>query len=347
MPILSRPSLPPVSPHSPLLRGLTRFVLTLLLVILGIERVSRSPLQGFLPPASLRADNFLLEAKIHALEAYTRRVGRLDCLFVGSSVANSNIDPALVEEAYRQRTGETIHCFNLGLPALTVETGAALIEALLPHIRPRLILYTLIPRDLYDPIANVDYLLETPWFTYRQTPSLEGWLLHHSYAYRYYWAWRYWLVLPNRLKQLEETRSLTPQGAQLASGQRHPYPPQNLILDPERLRATWNDPRPRQALQTLLALSDSGIPLIVLEGPGYHDPQGADAESWEAYTRSYLPPLLDILNAHHIPWWESQSLARQIPRSCWYDWMHLNHQGAILFSRWLGEQMAEQASLFR
>jgi len=354
LPILIRPAPPPIARNSPLLRGLAYFLLTFLLVVLGMEALGRSPLAGFLPPSSLKVDNFLLEAKIHALELQTRRVGRLDCLFLGSSVTNSDIDPSIVEQIYRQQTGETIHCFNLGLPALTTETATALAEVILPRFRPKVIFYSILPRDIRDTIANVDYLLDTPWVKfYRGAPSLEGWLLHHAYSYRYYLAWRYWLVIPNRLKQLQETHFLTPKGFQPAQGIRDPYLP-NLTMTSERLRAAWSTPQERHAFQALLSLQRKGVRLIILEGPAYHEPDGSDAETWAAYYESYLPPLLELLQTYGaengigaVPFWETQALARQIPKAHWYDWLHLNSQGAITFSRWLGQQIAQHPSLFR
>ncbi len=66
-----------------------------------------------------------------------------------------------------------------------------------------------------------------------------------------------------------------------------------------------------------------------------------------AYQNDYLPSLLDILEANDIPFWRTQEISIQIPRSHWYDWLHLNSEGAVTFSEWLGEQMADNAELFK
>jgi len=332
---------------SPVLRGILYFLLTIPLVILAAEILARSPLGTLLPAPSIGADNFLLDAKIYQLERQVRRDGDLDCLFLGSSVSNSDIDPAVVERAYRQQTGETIHCYNLGLPALTVETAAALADAAIARFHPKVIIFAILPRDVQDTIANVDYLAGVDWVKYnRGAPSLNGWLVNHSHAWRYFLTWRYWLVTPNRAKMAEDTRHLTPKGFEPAEGFRKPYIP-NLTMTPERLRESWDDPRERQAVENFLALQNKGIRIIFLEGPAYHAPDSSDAETWLAYQNEYLPTLLEILEANEVPFWNTDSIAVQIPKPQWYDWLHLNSEGALVFSQWLGETMAGNASLFK
>ncbi len=336
-----------ISTSSPFLRGILYFILTIPLVILAAEIAARSPLGGLLPAPSVNADSFLFDAKIYRLEAQVRREGTLDCLFLGSSVANSDIDPAIVEQAYRERTGETIHCYNLGLPAMTLETAAALADAAIERFRPKVIIYAILPRDVHDVIANVDYLADIAWVTYnRGASSREGWLVNHSYAYRYYLTWRYWLAIPNRAKIEAETQPLTPKGYQPAPSRREPYIP-NLTMTPKRLRETWEDARQVQAVENFLALQQKGVRIVFLEGPAYHESDSSDTETWLAYDNEYLPTLLQVLDSNRVPFWRTQSIAVQIPQPQWYDWLHLNSEGAAVFSQWLGEWMAENKELFK
>ena len=92
-PIFSRKTLHiKISKSSPLLRGILYFLVTIPLVLLAAEIVARSPLGTILPAPTVNADSFLFDAKIYALEGQVRRDGGLDCLFLGSSVANVDID---------------------------------------------------------------------------------------------------------------------------------------------------------------------------------------------------------------------------------------------------------------
>ena len=334
------------SSFSQSLRGIVYFLLTIPLVFLAAEIVARSPIGALLPAPSVNADSFLFDAKIYELESQLRRDGNLDCLFLGSSVANSDIDPVVVEQIYREQTGETIHCFNLGLPAMTIETATAIGDAAIARFHPKVIIYAILPRDVHDTIANVDYLAKTDWVKFnRGIPSANGWLVNHSYAYRYFITWRYWLNLPNRVKMDAETSPLAAKGYQPAPGIRDPYI-ENLTMTPERLREAWDDPSQAQAVQDFLALQQKGVKIVFLEGPSYHGPDASDAETWRAYDEEYLPTLIQILDENQIPFWRTQELAIRIPKAQWYDWLHLNSDGAAAFSHWLGEMMAENAWLF-
>lgn len=347
-PIFARDTLQlKIAKPSPFLRGILYFFLTIPLVLLAAEVVARSSLGTSLPAPSVNADSFLFDAKIYALENQFRREGRLDCLFLGSSVANSDIDPAVIEQIYHEQTGETIHCYNLGLPALTLENATPIAEAVIARFHPKIIIYAILPRDVHDVIANVNYLEKIDWVTYnRGAPSLNGWLVNHSYGWRYFLTWRYWLMTPNRAKMAEETQWLTQKGFQPAQDTRDPYLP-NLTMTPERLREAWDDPRQAQAVERFLALRQKGVRIIFLEGPAYHEPDASDSETWLAYENDYLPTLVQILEANNIPFWRTDSLAVQFPKAQWYDWLHLNQDGASAFSQWLGEVMVKNKNLFK
>lgn len=331
----------------PSLRGIFYFLITIPIVVLAAEMVARTPIGRLLPAPSVQADNFLFDAKIYQLENQTRRDGKLDCLFLGSSVANSDIDPAVVEQAYLEQTGETIHCFNLGLPAMTIETASALAEAAVKRFHPRVIVYAILPRDVDDAIANVEYIGKTDWIKYnRGIPSLGGWLVNNSYTYRYFQTWRYWQALPNRAKMEAETSPLAAKGYQPAQGIREPYI-ENLTMTPERLSEAWNDPRHAQAVQYFLSLQQKGVKIVFLEGPSYHEVDASDAETWRVYNAEYLPTLIQILDENQIPFWRTQEIAIAIPKAQWFDWLHLNADGAAAFSQWLGGVMAENEELFK
>jgi hypothetical protein len=251
-----------------------------------------------------------------------------------------------VEQVYREQTGETIHCFNLGLPAMTIETASALAEAAIARFHPKVIVYAILPRDVHDAVANVEYLGKIDWVkTNRGVPSLNGWLVNHSYAYRYFQTWRYWLALPNRAKMEAETSPLAAKGYQPAPGIREPYI-ENLTMTPERLHEAWNDPRQAQAVEYFLTLQKKGVKIVFLEGPSYHEADASDAETWRVYETEYLPTLIQILDENQIPFWRTQEIAIAIPKEHWFDWLHLNSNGAAAFSQWLGGMMAENKNLF-
>lgn len=340
-------SLKTLTLSKPSLRGMVYFLLTIPLVLLAAEIAARSPIGNLLPAPSVNADSFLLDAKIYQLEQQLRRDGRLDCLIIGSSVANVDFDPAVIEQTYHEQTGETIRCYNLGLPAMTVETAAAIANTVTARYHPTVIIYAILPRDINDEIADISFIEEADWVKHDQDdPNLAGWLAHHSYAWRYFLTWRYWLVIPNRVKMETETAFLTPKGFQPAQGIREPYIP-NLTMKPERLRRTWQDPHNREKLERFLALQEKGVKIVLVEGPAFRKSDGSDAETWQTYDSDYLPTLLDILQTREIPFWRTDGISVQIPAPHWYDWLHLNSQGAAAFSRWFGQQLAGNEWIFK
>ena len=336
------------SKSSPFLRGVLYFILTIPLVLLVIEIVARTSLGQLLPPPSVGADSFLFDAKIYALENLARTKG-IDCLFIGSSVTNSDVNPAIVEKIYKARTGETIHCYNLGMPAMTIENATAFADALIVRFHPKVIIYPFLSRDISHLVATADFIEKSDWLNANLGKSTtKGWLVNHSYAYRYYLTWRYWLVTDNRPKMASEVKWLTPEGFQPASGIHDPYPP-NVTLTPKRLSEVWTDPTRKPALEQFLALQKKGVRIVLVEGPVYRGPSDdpTTESSWQIYEQQYIPPFQQIADENNIPFWRTDAVALRIPKPQWYDWIHLNSEGAVPFSQWLGEQLAKNAWLFK
>lgn len=344
MPIFSHATLRlTISKSSPLLRGIFYFFSTLLLAILIAEITARSPLGERLPAPSVQADSFLFDAKVYELERQVRRDGGIDCVFIGSSVTNSDIDPETVERVYREQTGEAIRCFNFGYPAMTIENAVAFTDAVITKFHPRLIIYTFLPRDLTDLTYNIDFLEASPWFDAKSlTPR--GWLMNHSYAYRYYQTWRYLLLTQNRAKRLAEIQRLTDKGFQPTFDIRKPYP-ETINLTEESLIQVWQLQGPRAGLEDIIARQKQGVRILLVEGPIFHEPNSESL--WQAYETAYIPPLEQFAEDAGVAFIRSQEVAVTVPREYWYDQLHFNYEGAITFSEWLGVALANHRDLFR
>ena len=325
--------------------SLTRGVLAFLSLCLGLALLIEIAARAFfLPFPSLGSDNFLFDYKIYALENLVRREGNPDCLIIGSSVANGNLDPDILQAAYQQASGQALHCFNLGIPALTAETAIPLTEAAIQRYKPRVILFLLIPRDLVDREYTVDHLADNPWV---QPPSAKNFLVLNAYSARYFITWQYWLTPANREKMREETASTTPHGFASIQGIRDPYPV-DWLMDVESLQKVWRDPQTRPTLDALLALEKHGPRFIIIEAPAYsvaHPDENSPA--WQAYESDYIANLQAYLEAKNVPFWRSLEIGKQIPEEGWFDWLHLNSQGAPILSRWVADKLAETPEFFK
>lgn len=341
MPLFSPSTLKITIPKSnPVSRGLLYFFLTLVIFTVTAELVARSPLGSRLPAPSVRAESFLFDAKVYQLEQQVRNDGGIDCIFIGSSVTNSDIDPEIIERTYRELTGETIRCFNFGYPAMTIDNADAFLKAVNDKFHPRLIIYTFLPRDLTDVTYTVDFLERSPWFeTESFTPA--GWLTNHSYAYRYFQTWRYLLLPPNRAKRLLEIENLTAKGFQPTFDIREPYP-EKINLTEESLEEVWQTERPRAGLEQLLT-NGKDVSILLIEAPIFHEP-GADS-LWRVYETVYIPALEALAQNAGVTYIRSQEVAVGIPREHWYDHLHFNFDGAETFSQWLGSVLADHSEL--
>jgi hypothetical protein len=332
-----------VSRSSPFVRGSIYFFLSLVLMIVAAEIVARSALGDQLPAPSVQADSFLLDAKIYRLEQQVRRDGQLDCVFIGSSVTNSDIDPRTVERVYHERTGETIHCFNLGEPAMTAANAKAFADAVVARYSPRLVIYTFIPRDVIQAKNNLDFVQGTPWF--EVPPSrVESWLIQNSYAYRYFQTWRYLLLAPNRVKRRAEVQNLTASGYQPNYDIREPYP-ETINLSTDLVTGIWKTDYSARVLQSLISAAKPSTHILLIEGPIYRD-AGA-VEVWTAYDTNYLPGMELFAQQNHVLYLRSNAISSTIPKQDWYDQLHFNDGGAQAFSAWLGRMLAEQRALFQ
>jgi hypothetical protein len=128
------------------------------------------------------------ERQLDHLNHFVNHVGPVDCLFLGSSMVISDIDPLSFANAYQNESGEAIRCFNFGVDGLSALGAAALAKILVADYQPRLLVYGTDARDYaVEPEAeDATAILDTPWIRYRLGEfSIMGWLLDTSSLLRY------------------------------------------------------------------------------------------------------------------------------------------------------------------
>ncbi len=315
------------------MRGLLAFLALILLWSLLAEALLRSPLGDFLPP-SVGADNFQFDLKTHYLEQFIRRYGRLDCLIVGSSMANSGLDPLIIDQVYTQETGQTLHCFNFGLSALTMASGGDIARALLRRYQPHILIIVLSARDFSIEYGDLTApLLQTAWV--RQNlgqASLEGWLVNYAGGYRYRLALQYWLRPENRAPFLQEYHALTRQG--FSPLQEFRDPPVNFpaFVDFSPAQSAW------QGFESIQNQPETVV--IFVEAPIQPAYRQIYLETPQRYEQRFIQPVQTDLAARNIPFLRTVNLSNSLPADFWYDSLHVNSRGAPVFSRWLGGQLS-------
>ena len=327
-------------------------VLLFLLLTAAAEWVARSEsFQSPLTPPKMGSRHYQLGHKLALLNLLARKTGQVDCIMLGSSMVDTGFDPAAFETGYKAMTGRNIHCFNFGIDASTVASTAALVRIVAEDYHPHFLIVGTDPRDYAVPINDPDpaVVLNTPWVAYRQGDfSLEGWLLDHSYLYRY----RQHLGRLARFQFEDTLWSNTKLNYEiLANGFTPLSKVSTYINDPPkpgddsfevtyytRIYSSYQMlPENLKSLESIMQYNKSGIPVILVEMPVSDGLYYFFGNRELDYNR-FVTRVGELAALYHVPFWQTEPLDF-IPDNGWVDYSHLNKTGAQIFSTWLGRQV--------
>ncbi len=329
--------------------GRTALLAALFVLILvgAAEFLARQPgVQERLPVPSVGSTRNDFEIKVYLADGILDGDGRIDCLFLGSSVVWRGVNPRLFEAAYQAAGGEALRCFNFALAEITLSDAPVMAEFLIRRYEPRLLVYGLSPRDFS---SNVDSGRPTDpaniaWMRYqRGEPDVHGWLIDHLLSYRYYLAVHDWMApgFQGRLDQRRRTE------LELAALDGHTPSDEVFDLDGDdpwwRARKVFKDyhtaPGALARLRDLVTLPDRypATTLVLAEIP-LHPTIYTDFLPAADYD-AQIAAIEASADAQGVPFLRSAALALP-PDGVWKDSIHLNGRGTALFSAWLGEQAA-------
>jgi hypothetical protein len=324
-----------------------------LILLTGVaEWIARSePFQVYLTPPKMGSRHYQLGHKLALLDRLIKKNGRVDCIMLGSSMVDTGFDPVAFQTGYREITGRDIRCFNFGIDAASAASTAALVRIIVEDYHPRLLMVGTDPRDYAvsreDPDPAV--VLNTPWVTYRQGHfTWEGWLLDHSYLYRY----RQHLGRLARFQaggtlwsSTKANHEILPNGFtplnQVSSYINDPPDPGDDSFEVTyytRIYSSYQMLRENlEALDSIMDYNETGISVIIVEMP-VSDGLYYFFGNREADYNRFLTRVSELASWHHIPFWQTEPLDF-IPDNGWVDYSHLNKTGAEIFSTWLGQQV--------
>jgi hypothetical protein len=334
------------------------FALTIVfLFLLGLaaEWIARSEVfQLPLTPPKMGSRHYQLGHKLALLNALARKTGHVDCIMLGSSMVDTGFDPAAFETAYKRTTGQDIPCFNFGIDAASAASTAALARIIVEDYHPRLLMIGTDPRDYAVPREDPDpsVVLNSPWVAYRQGEfSLEGWLLEHSYLYRYrqhlgrlarfqfedtLWSNTKlpYEILPNGFTSLDKVSTYINnppiQGDDSFEVKYYTRIYSSYKMLPENL----------EGLERITEYNGSGIQVILVEMP-VADGLYYFFGNGESDYNKFLTRVDELTTLHYVPFWQTEPLDF-IPDNGWVDYSHLNKMGAAIFSTWLGQQVGTE-----
>jgi len=308
--------------------------------------------QAPLTSPTMGSNHYHLGNKLALLDADVRKNGPIDCIMMGSSMVDVGFDPDSFQKRYRELSGRDIRCFNFGIDSSSVISTAALAQIVMEDYHPPILILGTDARDYAIPSIEPGpvNILDSSWVKYRQGHfSVEGWLLEHSYLFRY----RQHLSQLMQFNFKSTLRSYAPR--------EFPFRPTGFNPDGRISTYINNPPDPLDtsyevtyykniyssyqmldqnlaALERIMEYNKLGTQVIVVEMPVsdglYYFFDNGDAD----YNR-FIARVGDLANLHQVPFWRTEPLD-SIPDNGWSDYNHMNVKGAEIFSIWLGEQVS-------
>jgi hypothetical protein len=343
--------------HQTLLLALGSFVI----LVLSLEAVARSkPVQAHVPFQAYGSNHIQFEVQIKKLKAFIAQKGLPDCLILGTSQSLRSIDPKAFAKTYKELTGKDILCYNFSVVGATLPTTYLLSKILVNQLHPKLLIVGTSFLDFTERRENRNDLRfeENTWIAYQLgKPTIKGWLLEHSYAYRLLTLISY--GAPDGLKfanVANETRKWIGQIGDSGFGYSDEIYNLEEDMSPGFLKNFLDDfgkfrvsTRNLDSLEMIIEVAQQAkAQPIIVEMP-YHpslidlrDSQGQplpEKEKLEKFVLQVNTQIASIANLHQILFWTTHHLDI-FPKNGWHDRYHLNGNSSPLFSRWLAQQVA-------
>lgn len=321
----------------PLGQVLLKSLLWLFLFCAAIELFARTPIASTIfHYQSYGSSHPHFETQFVSMKAREAQGGPIDCIFLGNSQVLYGIDPTVVEQAYLEKTGNSIRCQNFGLGGLTPISAGPLARLLIKNFHPSVIIFGTGLWDYSSSNAEATKasIMSSPWVKYQLgTFSIDGWLYENSYSYRYIFG------MDRYLKNMQGANThIDANGHATYSGHTNLTVNEQLEYFETIAKRPDIDQLERDGLRDLLSLNSSEVRIIVIETPSNPTFYSVKRKARTLYPQFENMLVLQTRLADSNLWMTQHSEA--IPPEDWYDLLHLNESGSVYFSRLLGEYLA-------
>lgn len=310
------------------------FLLTLELLVKNKHVKSILPF----PSPSINSEFPDLDIKFARL----KNLEKVDCLFIGSSMVMSGLEPRVFEEKFGQLSGKKYTCVNMGFSGSVIETTGAVTVSLINWQPVKLVIWGLSPIEMNKFLVSTRPIAQMPVFTYNMgKPSIEGWL-YNSFDLPWYF-----LAIPHSFNPEYKLNLIK----------------WNNIIDDRGLRVVkingdlesrWNDtiirdfkinPVDMNVLQsTISTFKDRHILVVAVEMPVSPNffpylVEGGKA----AYDREFVEPLEEYFHSEGIAFIRTQPVIQQlVGNKDWIDINHLNFSGGAEFSTFIAQKIYDE-----
>jgi hypothetical protein len=235
---------------------------------------------------------------------------------------------------------------------LTAVGAGVISRVLVEKYQPQILIYGTEPRDFTYPSDALEntIIIDSPWIQHQLGKSnLLGWLFEHSYLIRYQEPIREALHLQfyRELRRYQDWQDAAKWGyLEIPEARVSVTKPPNQNTDTnyvkiysELLSIYRMYPESLVGLEQVVSQQKNGAQVLVLEmpvAPGYVDFFPNGSKDYE----TFIKQVSDYLKSKDVPFLRPQ-LNVSIPIDGWTDYNHLNKQGTMLFSEWLGMKVGE------
>ncbi len=187
-------------------------IYSLLAVLITEGFVRLAITANLLAEPGIGTSNADLNIKIPLLDNLVKKSGGVDCIFIGSSMTNDDVNPEVFAQTYAELSGRKVTCFNFAIARLNGEIAGWLSRILVERYHPNLLIYGTSARDYSQELGN-RALIEDSWFRYKLGKwNVAGWLKDNSMAFRLYLTFLSDLNPDNREYAIQVRQNTSPYG---------------------------------------------------------------------------------------------------------------------------------------
>ena len=290
------------------------------------------------------------EIQLGRLEKLVREGEPIDCIFLGNSMVWLGVNPLVVDQSFKNITGQEIHCFNFGVSALPASSAGQIAPVLIEKYHPKVLIYGTFARDYAIPadVEDAYVVSDTPWLKYQNGQfNLEGWLYAHSRVFQYKGHVHDFLFI-NYLEDVFVPRDapdyraygLDPKYDIRVDVRVSPDFESMQNRDPVKWLSHYEiRPENLEGLRQIVQQSNNDVQVIVIEMPFYETGLEFFSNGEQGY-KIYVQQVASITASNQTSFWRLEDQPALSPEN-WWDYFHLNLPGADLFSAWLGNKLAD------
>jgi hypothetical protein len=292
--------------------------------------------KGIIPKPTIGSNNPGLNIKLVYLDKIKDQTGKINCIFLGSSMVYNGIDPDAFSQEYYNISGRKVTCFNFGIAYLTGETAGKLAPILINRYQPDLFIFGTSARDYSEELGGNRDLIDDGWIKLKLGNwNLSGFAKENSLFYREYLSLLSYLN-PETWKYIQEVLEFTtPNGqykkiAQIAT----PIEVWTVINEKQLLEKDF------RGYQQVLKQGKRNTQMIIVEIPVNKEYLSTYVNhSIDSYNNLFYFRATAMAEEKGIPFISTVSNNYYIPDDEWADMKHLNVKGAANFSVWLADKI--------